>query len=212
MPGSTASADPVKDDVRKNYQEIREYEQHFNSLETEIRKLASGWLLAALGAIAYLIKSAYMGDPAAPASKFLVEPGLLIFFVCLAGNLGLVVLWILDQMVYHRLLNAVFLLGLMMEYKYAYLPPVRTLMMLYSLKRGMARYLRYYYFIPMAVLAGIAIYFALWIGLACALIPLLAFLKSRRLETYTEISQGFPKDGFTDYLASSGFEVTLKTH
>ncbi len=58
------------------------------------------------------------------------------------GNAGLLVPWILDQLVYHRLFDAVFLLDLRMEYTDRSLPPIRTLMVLYSRKRGMARFLR----------------------------------------------------------------------
>lgn len=201
----TRSAESDKQDVQKKYQDIREYEHHFNNIELEIRKLASVWLLAALGAIAYLVKGA-------DTSTLLMKPGQLAALVCLMGNLGLLVLWILDQMVYHRLLNAVFLLGLRMEYKFKYLPPVRTLMMLYSLKRGMAGYLRLYFFIPMFVLASIALYFSPWKGIACAVIPLLAYWKSKKMESYEEIAVGFDDPVFVRYLAEKKYESTLSGH
>lgn len=56
-------------DYQKNYRDIKDYEHHFNNIELEIRKLASVWLLAALGAIAYLIRGAYLSDDEAGSSE-----------------------------------------------------------------------------------------------------------------------------------------------
>src|SRR4051794_3282259 len=149
-----SSAPVIPDSIDKAYSSIATYEHHFNDMETEVRKFASAWLLASLGAIAYLVRQQLTG--------LLVDAKLLIVIVCLMANLGLLILWILDQMVYHRLLNAVFLLGLRMEYMYPELPPIRTLMMVFSKKRGMARYLRFFYLVPMDALAVLATVVAIW--------------------------------------------------
>ena len=88
--------------VESEYQRLRKYEQQYDTTQMEIRKLASIWLLAALGAVAYLVRE--------DGSKAIVNAMILIGIVGLMGNIGLLVLWILDQLVYHSLLNAVFLL------------------------------------------------------------------------------------------------------
>ena len=113
-------------------------------VENEIRKLASIWLLATLGAIAFIVKLIYL-DGAGDSSSTQIDAKILIALVSFMGTLGLLVLYILDQMVYHRLLNAVFLLRLRMEYCHSFIPPIGTLMMLFSRKRGMAWYMRFYY-------------------------------------------------------------------
>lgn len=208
--------------VYEKYQQIQTYEHHFNNLETEIRKLGSVWLLVALGAIAYLVKGSYLGDLNVPMT--MMNPKILISIVSLMGNFGLLVLWMLDQMVYHRLLNAVFLLGLRMEYLHRDLPPIRTLMMLFSRKRGMARYLRWYYYVPMLALGGISLISSSWyvyesknqlsliIGLIPLLIPAYIYWKSKRMERYEEIAEGFDDPKFVNYLAEKDYEKILHNH
>ena len=46
----------VSNGVWKQYERIQMHEHHFNEMQTELRKLGSLWLLAALGAIAHLIR------------------------------------------------------------------------------------------------------------------------------------------------------------
>jgi hypothetical protein len=217
----SATATPAETEAK--YNQIKEYEHHFNNLETEIRKFASAWLLVALGAIAFLVRGA--------AESPLVAPKVLVPVVCLMGNIGLVVLWILDQLVYHRLLNAVFLLGLRMEYLHPNLPPIRTLMVLYSRKRGMARYIRLYYLVPMIVLALVSIIALLWwpnlesqASLAPSASPAVAFCstvmsclialwawwRSNERESYDEISEGFGDPEFTQYLKKKEYETVLR--
>ncbi len=206
-----------------DYLEIKAYEHHFNNLQTEIRKMTSGWLLAALGAVAYLATSR-VENP-------LFDRLLLIPLVCLMGNIGILILWILDQLVYHRLLNAVFLLGLRMEYLHCgALPPIRTLMMLFSQKLGMARYLRHFYLVPVSVLAGIALISSLYYLLAAAnqcqdprmvmgalALPALALAipfwvrwKAANLEKFEDIARGFGDQDFVDYLAKGEYQKVLK--
>jgi len=210
------------DGIYEKYKRMQVYEHHFNTLETEIRKLASVWLLAALGAIAYLIKGLYLGDN--DASKVIINAELLISIVGLMGTFGLLILWILDQMVYHRLLNSVFLMGLRMEFKHKELPPIRTLMVLFSQKHGMARYMKFYYLLPMFVLSFVSIFFShsyaqavevfypVSIGYGSLLIPVLVYIRSKTMEKYEEISQGFDDPEFVEYLFKKDFTRVLKYH
>jgi hypothetical protein len=161
---SDKASEKNDNDIFEKYKRIQIYENRFDNQELEIRKLASVWLIVALGAIAYLIRGEYLGDNNAPIT--MMNAKLLISLVSLMGSFGLLVLWILDQMVYHSLLRAVFLLGLRMEFRHKKtLPPIRTLMMLFSReqgKRGMARYLRLYYLVPMSAFAFIALFSGSW--------------------------------------------------
>jgi len=207
-PGSSARAE--------DYKAIATYEHHFNSLEAKLRELASVWLLAALGAIAFLVRQ--------NLADALIDAKLLIGIVALMGNVGLLVLWILDQLVYHRLLNAVFLLGVRMEFVDPQLPPIRTLMMLFSRKRGMARFLRLFYLVPMLGLGAVSLAAGLWQasstapwrvlpvlpGVAAVLIPVWVIWRSKRLESYEEIGSGFGDAKFDRFLLEKNYEELLR--
>lgn len=209
----TASSEP--DVFPEHYKQILDYERHFNSLESGLRQLASVWLLAALSAIAFLVRQ--------NLTEALVDAKLLVAIVALMGNTGLMVLWILDQLVYHRLLNAVYLLGLRMEFMAPNLPPIRTLMMLYSRKRGMARFQRLFYLAPMFGLGLISLGAGMWqvgandahrivylIGVAAVAMPGWVVWKSTRLESYEEIAEGFGDPAFVRFLKEKSFESVLR--
>lgn len=206
----------------ETYKQIKEYEHHFNGIQTEIRKLASVWLLATLAAIAFLVKGFYLGG----VSDLLNTQNnakILISLVGFMGTLGILLLFVLDQMVYHRLLNAVFLLGLRMEYLHSFLPPIRTLMMLFSRKRGVGWHMRFYYIVPMFIFAFIALFAGLFnvyedgikmevntasviIGLFTLSIPVWAFWEPEGKELYEDITRDFGDDGFNKFMKSL-FEV-----
>ncbi len=224
------------DGIFEKYTRIQINEHHFNKMETEIRKLASIWLLAALGALAFFVRGAYIGQSGESLS--MMNPKALITVICLMGTIGLLVLWILDQMVYHRLLNAVFLLGLRMEYLYKNLPPIRTLMMLFSSNLGMARYLRWYYLVPMFGLAVMGIISSIWylaekwvstgsaptlilnyvpllLGLITLLIPFIVSRLSKRTEIadlYEINARAFGDSDFVNYLSKRDFKSVLAHH
>jgi hypothetical protein len=146
-------------DSHDHYWKLAEYEQHFNKLQTMIRQIASGWLLVAFTAIAVLLGTGKSGDYMFPSFS-------LIIFVCAMGSTGFLVLWIVDQLVYQRLLNAVATVALKMEFDDDQLPPIR-MAMAYSAKRGEATpWLRRYYTFPIwtffsisAVSTGITMYY-----------------------------------------------------
>lgn len=200
----------------EQYKTIVSYENHFNSLEADLRKLASVWLLTALGAIAFLVTQSPEGT--------LIDAKIMIAIVALMGNTGLLILWILDHLVYHRLLNSVFLLGLRMEFLDPRLPPIRTLMMLFSRKRGMARFLQLFYLLPMFCLAAVSLAAGVWQGMgadprqflpvvpgvAAALIPAWVVWRGAHLESYVEIAAGFGDAAFTRFLHHRSYEELLR--
>lgn len=116
-----------------------------------IRALASAWLLAAVGAIGVLLRTE-------ANAAWLIAPSSLVVIVCTLAVAGLAALWVMDQLVFHRLLNAVFLVGLKMEFDDPRLPPIRAMMMMMSAEgEDMRRWERLVYLIPLLVLATVAL-------------------------------------------------------
>ena len=114
---TTVPCDPKNDRevVSSMLAEITRSEQHFNTLETEYRKLTSSWLLAAFAAMGYV----------ATAKELPVPAGTTIFLIGVAASVGIQLLWIVDLMAYHQLLLANFLEGLRLERANPDLPQVR---------------------------------------------------------------------------------------
>lgn len=135
-----------------NYWKLEDSEKHFNNIQAGIRGLASAWLLSAIGAIAFLVQK-YSQE------AWWIQPELIVLIICAMASLGLLVLWIIDQLVYHRLLNSFFLVGLKYEYDHPDVPPVHATMILSADSRGMSRYLRLYYLIPILTLGAIGLVF-----------------------------------------------------
>lgn len=156
------------------YSTLREYEERFNGVQVEMKKLASGWMLVVFGAVAFIVR----GDLEAASS--LIDSGPLLTIIGFAGNVGLLSLWILDQRVHQQLLNAAFGVGLQLERDNPELPPIRSSMWVNSGGRGMARYHALFYASPMSVNFAVAIYGAItspsyrWWLLAIATLTLAA--------------------------------------
>jgi len=109
-------------DKFEKYWKLSEMEERYNASSGSIRNLASAWILAALGAVGWLFSS-YQFD------KWPIPLGLLVVMVSLLASTGITTLWVMDQLVFHRLLNSVFIVGLKMENDDRELPPLRAMMM-----------------------------------------------------------------------------------
>jgi len=108
------------DRIWKIVREIFVAERHFNDLQARYRSMASVWLLATFAAIGFVIsKTISIG----------IDPELLVAGIAVAGCIGIALLWVLDVLVYHRLLDSCFIEGLTLEEKYTWLPPFRINMM-----------------------------------------------------------------------------------
>lgn len=125
------------------YWKFAESEKHFNDIQAGIRNLASGWMLAAFGAIAFLLKTDNTNV------HWLASPAVLVGIVSLMATLGLAILWINDQLVYQRLLNAGFLVALKLEFDDPTLPPVRMMMRYATEKKSMSQWMTRFYAGPM---------------------------------------------------------------
>jgi hypothetical protein len=134
----------------EEYWKFGESERHFNEIQAGIRNRAASWNLAAFGAIAVLIK-------VTETETWLVPGSVLISVVSIMATLGLLILWINDQLVYQRLLGSVFLIGLKREFDNDKLPPMRAMMMYSAEGKGMSRWMAFYYTIPMTCFFAISL-------------------------------------------------------
>lgn len=151
--------------IEDEYWRLAEFEHHFNDIETRTRIIAATWMVVAFGAIAVLVQQSggttnllsYLLNQSNGAAKWLIPPAALISLVCLMATVGLFVIWIIDQLVYHRLLESVFLIGLKLEHDNDWLPPLRTMMMVSAESKGMSRWIRLYYLIPILVFITVSV-------------------------------------------------------
>ena len=134
----------------EEYWKFVESERHFNEIQAGIRNRAATWNLAAFGAIAVLIK-------VTETDTWLVPGSVLISLVSFMATLGLLILWINDQLVYQRLLGSVFLIGLKREFENNKLPPIRAMMMYSAEGKGMSRWMAFYYTIPITCFCAISL-------------------------------------------------------
>jgi hypothetical protein len=99
--------------------ELGNSERHFNNLEAEYRKLASIWLLAGFAGMGFILKE--NPQMAVPREIALVAIGV-------AASIGIFLLWIVDLLVYHQLLDACFTQAKEIEKTHKELPQVRSSM------------------------------------------------------------------------------------
>ena len=124
------------------------YERHFNSMQNTYRQFASGWLVASLGAMGYVLVQD--GDPAGLNRMAIVG------LIAVATTVGLLLLWFMDAWIYHRLLLSCFDIANDLEQR-AELPRLRQAMA-HALKRGstVSKAIHIYYLVPAGLLLAVA--------------------------------------------------------
>jgi hypothetical protein len=127
--------------------EIGVQERHFNGLQTSYRSMASAWLLATFAGIGFSIS-----QPIHVA----IDRELLVAAIAVAGCVGIALLWVLDLLVYHRLLDSCFIEGLILEERYAWLPAFRNNMMKTQEGQGVLFRTVGFYLAPVVLLIFIA--------------------------------------------------------
>ncbi len=126
-------------EVERSWQQLLEagqYERHFDVLEGTYRTLASTWLLAAFAGVGFTI---------ANAKHMPFDWQLAAAFIALLGAIGLLLLWMLDVMVYHRLLDVVFFTARAIEQRHADLPPFRIHMVRMTRVSGAVQFVLLFY-------------------------------------------------------------------
>ncbi|MCU0843136.1 MAG: hypothetical protein MUC79_15685 [Thiobacillaceae bacterium] len=137
-------------EIHEHYWKLSEMEERYNASAGGIRALASAWILAALGASGALLVG---HDPA----SWPLPLGFLIIVVMTLGVIGMVTLWVMDQLVFHRLLSSVFVVGLKIEKDNPDIPPLRSMMMKTQEGLGTHRWERLFYLGPTLVFAVISL-------------------------------------------------------
>jgi hypothetical protein len=117
--------------------------------------MASAWLLATFAGMGFAISQTI---------HVAVAPEVLVAMLAIAGAIGITLLWILDLLVYHRLLDSCFIEGLILEEQYPWLPPIRSNMMKTQEGRGVLFHTVGFYMAPVVLLivvagAGFAVWF-----------------------------------------------------
>ena len=156
------------DKIWKIVEEIGEEERHFNDIQARHRNMASVWLLATFGGIGFIISEKISIN---------IEQELLIAGIAAAGCIGMALLWVVDLLVYHRLLDSCFIEGLILEKKYPWLPRFRTNMMKTQEGQGVLFRVVGFYLAPIVLLilvAGSSL--ALWLGSKHWLLSLTCFI------------------------------------
>ena len=120
--------------------------QHFNGLQSTYRGLASTWLLTAFAGIGFILKEFHSGS-AAP---------LLVAGIGAAAASGIFLLWLIDLMVYQRLISAAFTEQLCMEDSYPWLPQVAHRAMRIYRGSGIVPKVVWFYISSYLLLIGIA--------------------------------------------------------
>ena len=129
MAKSIEDIDPVVfDRVWRIVTEIGSAERQFNSLQQTYRALASTWLLATFGAAGFVIEK-LAGSAAGSVAGIVAAIGF-------CGGFGITLLWNLDLLVYHRLLDSFFSEGVRLERTYEWLPPFRLNMLAVHRNQG----------------------------------------------------------------------------
>jgi len=137
-------------DKFERYWKLSEMEERYNSSSAGIRALASAWLLASLGATGWLFSS-YSHD------TWPLPLGFLVVLLMTLSGVGMITLWVMDQLVFHRLLTSVFLVGLKIEKDDQEIPPIRSMMMKTQEGLGTHRWERFFYLAPVSVFILISV-------------------------------------------------------
>ncbi len=133
--------------VWKVVEEIGVQERHFNQLQSMYRNMASAWLAATFAGFGWAFSQ---------SGQTFIDRDLMIAGISAAGAVGICLLWILDLLVYHRLLDACFVEGLTLEKAFPWLPPIRRNMMATQRGQGVLFRTVGFYVAPILLLIAIS--------------------------------------------------------
>jgi len=212
QPPPANPSDPEFQRVWKMVEEIGLQERHFNELESRYRTMAAGWILGLFSAIGFVIsETLHVG----------IDRYLLVAGIGVAGCAGLILLWILDLLVYHQLLDACFVEGLILEDRHRWLPPLRHNMMATQKGKGVLFRVVGFYLLPVvlfALVAGGGLAAWLWseerlaavasLGLGIAAAAVLAWTLRSRTENTAAIEARLVKARYRGLHSSPGSPAT----
>jgi hypothetical protein len=141
---------PSDFDIYEVIKEIGGMERHFHQIQHQYRVLASTWILAVFAAAGFILATEELD------SLFSFNRVLAVVVLTGFGALGITLLYIMDVLVYGKLLKANFVKGKELEQKYHWLPSVRQTMKSPGyLPRGDVKYTRLFYVGANAVVLGL---------------------------------------------------------
>ncbi len=138
---------PEFDRVWQVMTELAAAERHFNELESRYRALASTWLLATFAGVGFVLSTTLD----LPFHQWLAVAALGV-----AGTIGIVMLWNLDLLAYHQLLDSVFWEAYQLEERYPWVPPVRHSMVERQRASHVLPRVAFFYLATVAVLVFLA--------------------------------------------------------
>ena len=131
-----------------DYNSLRAYEAEFNRSQAGVKQIASAWLLAYFGGLGFLLLNP--SDAVPQDFRWLLAGGLSGL-----ASIGLGLLWVLDQKIYQRLLHAIFVYGLFIEWRRREDPTfLKPRMALYHFCSDVSWRLSFFYWLPLAMIAG----------------------------------------------------------
>jgi hypothetical protein len=142
-------ADQAPDSVWQQLHEAGEAERHFNQLQAGYRGLASTWLLAAFVGVGFT----FINNSTIPFHLWLPLAG----GIAVLGAIGIALVWVIDILVYHQLLNGVFFTAMRLES--AHYPPelrFRSNMVHLSGRGGVVGHVMLFYMGAMSALLVVA--------------------------------------------------------
>lgn len=80
------------------YKEFGIYERHFNQIQNVFKGLASTWFLAGFTGIGYIFSTEFNSIP--------FDPNFASSLICLVISTGILLFWMMDVLIYHKLLRA----------------------------------------------------------------------------------------------------------
>lgn len=92
------------------YNDLVQYENHYNILQNKYKGLATTWLIATFIGIGYILSGYEVG--------LSVNIFLALMLLCLLSSLGIFLLWFVDIGVYYKFIESIFLEALKLEKKY----------------------------------------------------------------------------------------------
>ena len=116
------------------YVELGTMERHFGDAQLRCRALASTWFLAMFAGIGFLISKDIKG----------FSPDVLLAAIGFFSAAALFVMWVIDLIIYQRLLDAAFIEGMSLEEAQPWLPQVRLNRRELLKGTGLIRFSRYY--------------------------------------------------------------------
>lgn len=212
----------------EKYWKLSEMEERFNSSAGSIRTLASTWILASLGSIGWLFNSFKIDSWPMPL-------GLLVVMVSLLATIGISTLWVMDQLVFHRLLNSIFLVGLKMEKDDPELPPIRSMMIKTQEGTGTSKWELLFYMAPIMIFTLLSLIiiifgtdklflanselftldarFVCWVLLLVQLATLLwVFINRKSTKSFAIRAGWFDDEKFTKVIANSSYDSIISNY